>query len=188
MSARAPERRSAPGDRRRFLIAVVGLGLFLALLEVGGQRTRELTAPADRLTARLTADLLTISGMPVERDGAVVSLPGGFSIEIYYWCSDWLVVFAMWVGLFALPGRAAGKLSFALAGGAALGLLNQIRLVHLFSTGVRAPATFDLLHHAFWEPVMLLSVLGLWAWWLRISRRRFPEEGGGPTVDKESPT
>jgi exosortase/archaeosortase family protein len=165
-------RRLFASPRLRVLLALAAIGLLLKLLEAADRRGEEVLAPADRVTAAATAGLLRTLGMTVWRDGAVLAHPDGFSYEIYYPCSEWLIVLCMAVGLLALPGRGRDKVLYALAGGTVLAILNQVRLVHLFWTGVHRPAAFDLWHRAVWEPVMLLSVMALWALWLRGQRRR----------------
>lgn len=161
----------AAGGRRRFLAALTAVGLLLWGLDAGGRHTERLLAPADTVTAGVTAALLRVAGTDVERDGVTLRHPNGFTAQIYYKCSEWLLALVLGMGLLGLPGGGREKLLYLLAGAAALAALNQVRLITLFWAGARQPSAFHPLHKYVWEPVILSSVGFLWLLWMRRHRK-----------------
>ena len=137
------------------------------LLKLAEPQTDAWFAWTNRLTAEVTAGLLQAAGLEVERNGSVVSHPEGFGVYVYYLCTGWPLAMVMLIGLAALPGRLATKLLAAVAGVAALLVINQLRLVSLFWIGLLLPGAFDFAHLWVWEPVMLLCVGAIWAMWIR---------------------
>lgn len=168
----------------RFGVTMVLFGAALAGL-YSSPALHGLLAPLDPLTAAATAGLIDWTGLEVHRQGAVLSHPGGFSYEIYYRCTGWIVAAFLAAGLIALPGGGRAK-AWGMAIGAALVMaLNTVRLVALFWVGVRLPAAFDFAHGVMGEAGMLLAVLVFWVAWLRrtesrggagIHRRRIPHQ------------
>lgn len=143
--------------------------LILALLvQFGGAKAIKILAPIDILTAGVTAACLKISGMPVQRDAAVLSHPAGFSYEIYYKCTGLILVLFLSAALLALPGRWSSKIKSLISGAVFVLALNFLRLTSLFYIGVRCPQLFDLFHGILWEIAMLGFVLGFWL----LSKRR----------------
>jgi exosortase/archaeosortase family protein len=151
-------------------MAAFGLAL-LALYR--SPRLHGLLAPLDAPTARVTAALVGASGLEVERRGAVLAHPGGFSYEIYYRCTGLVVAACLAAGLAALPGRAGGaggrraKLLAVVVGAALVLALNFGRLAGLYWIGVRHPGAFDFAHRVVGEAGMLAAVGVYWLVWLR---------------------
>ena len=106
----------------------------------------------------------------MHRQGAVLSHPGGFSYEIYYRCTGWIVAAFLAAGLIALPGGRRAK-AWGMAIGASMVMtLNFARLVALFWIGVRLPQAFAFAHEVVGQAGMLLAVLAFWLAWLRYTR------------------
>lgn len=124
-------------------------------------------APLNVLTARITAALIRLSGMPVLRDAAVLSHPLGFSCEIDFKCSGLILALFLGSALLMLPGHRGPKSLNILLGAAMVFSLNFLRLVSLFYFGVRYPQAFDFFHDIFWEILMLWSALAFWLFSLR---------------------
>ncbi|MFC2155353.1 archaeosortase/exosortase family protein [Acidobacteriota bacterium] len=137
--------------------------LILALLvQFGGAKAIKILAPIDVLTAGMTATFLRLSGMPVQRDAAVLSHPAGFSYEIYYKCTGLILILFLSAALLALPGRWSSKIMCLIFGAVLIFALNFLRLISLFYIGVHYPRAFDLFHGILWEIAMLGFVLGFW--------------------------
>lgn len=156
-----PIKNLAKKIRPRFwlALAVLVLALFLQIRESG---TRSALAPVDVLTARITAAILDLTGMPVYRDAAVLSHPAGFNYKIYYKCTGLVLVLFLTAALLALPGRRTTKVKNILSGALMVFALNFVRLASLFYIGVRHPQIFDFYHSVFWETAMLVFVLLFW--------------------------
>lgn len=161
-NAAAPRR---PGLRFALVMACFGLAL-LALYR--SPRFYGALAPLDPVVARATAALVGASGLAVERRGAVLAHPGGFSYEIYYRCTGLVVAAFLAAGLAAFPGRRRAKLVGALIGAALILALNFGRLVALYWIGVRHPGAFDFAHRVVGEAGMLAAVFAYWVVWLRV--------------------
>ena len=137
--------------------------LILALLvQFGGAKAKKILEPFDALTAGVTATFLRLSGMPVQREMAVLSHPAGFSYEIYYKCTGLILILFLSAALLTLPDRWAVKMKNIILGAVCIFALNFLRLTSLFYIGVHYPLAFDLFHRILWEIAMLGFVLGFW--------------------------
>lgn len=138
--------------------------LLLALLvQFGGAKAEKILEPFDALTAGVTAAFLRLSGMPVQREMAVLSHPAGFSYEIYYKCTGIVLVLFLSAALSALPGGGwKKKIKSVILGAVLLFALNYLRLTSLFYIGVYYPRAFDLFHYILWQIAMLGFVFGFW--------------------------
>lgn len=126
-----------------------------------------LLAPWAELTARATLALLQLLNIEVVRFGAQIHHSGGFAYEIYYRCTAVLVAAILAALTIATPASLRCKLVGLALGVPVLIVLNLVRLVHLFHTGVFHPAFFDLAHEIIWESILALTTLGLWWGWSR---------------------
>lgn len=135
-----------------------------ALARAAGERA---TAPAAALVVRL----LSIRGVPAERQGSVVASPRGFAYRVAPACLGLGLAGATAVALavgrgaqrasqappaFPAPSGRWAREALAVAGG--LLAANLIRLVALFELGVAAPGRFELVHRAL-GPALLLAPL-----------------------------
>lgn len=160
------QKKSGAKVRARFGPAIALFALAL-ILQFHGSGTIKALAPLDVLTAGVTAAFLKLSGMPVQRDAAVLSHPAGFSCEIYYKCTGLILVLFLSAALLALPGRWSSKIKRLISGAVLVFALNFMRLTALFYIGVRYPQAFDLFHGTLFEVAMLGFVLGFWLLSLR---------------------
>lgn len=151
----------------RFGLAMCASLLILVVLQQSPGIIRAM-APLDVVTARITAAVLQLSGMPVHQEAAVLSHPAGFSYKIYYNCTGLIAAGFLSAGLLVLPLRMTARLMQVLSGAALVLALNQVRLVSLFYIGVRYPQVFGFFHTVLWNAGMLVFMLGFW---LRVLRR-----------------
>ena len=91
------------------------------------------------------------------------------------------LVFVTVIGLFyvaavlALPAPVRRKLVGIVVATLLLQVLNFVRIVSLFCTGVHFPSAFELMHIHFWQPVFIFAALllwGIWAWWVTAGTRQ----------------
>ena len=118
-------------------------------------------------TAGAAALALGWLGIDAVREATVVYQPGGFAYEIYYRCTGFLPAAFLTTVILASPVGGRRKLIGLALGIPLLGVLNLVRLVHLFVLGASRPELFDLAHGVVWEVAMVLAVFGLWWVWQR---------------------
>ena len=114
---------------------------------------------------------VTQCGVPVETRGALV-LGAGFGIEVDWKCTAILHVAAMLAGILAFPGTATERMRGALYGCCAISLLNLVRIVTVFSTGLYFPDLVSIVHDVVWELIMAASTIAIWIVWVRWVRNR----------------
>jgi exosortase/archaeosortase family protein len=94
-----------------------------------------------------------------------------FSISIARGC-DAIEAMALFASaLLAFPARWRPKLIGLLGGIVALFLLNIIRIVTLFLTGVYFPKAFEIMHLDVWQALFLLFAVGLWIFTIQRAMR-----------------
>jgi len=152
-------------NRVRFGLVLAAGVVVLLLSRIPG--ITNALAPLDVLTARITAALLELTGMPVHREAAVLSHPAGFSYEIYYKCTGLILALFLSAALLMLPGRWTSRCMNIFFGVVMVFAFNFVRLVSLFYIGVRYPRAFDFYHTIFWEIAMLAFVFTYWLWSMR---------------------
>ncbi|MEW6218763.1 MAG: exosortase H, partial [Thermodesulfobacteriota bacterium] len=118
------------------------------------------------LTARLTGLSLGLLGLQALVRGVEVSAQG-FAVRIITECSAAFVavLFAAFVAAFPAPWKK--RLAGLMLGIPFLFLLNQVRLLLVFLTGVHHPELFDHAHLYFGQVAMFLAVLLAALLWLR---------------------
>lgn len=118
-------------------------------------------------TARLTAGMLNLLGLPVARTATTLHHPGGFACEIDLACTALvpavLLAMVLAAGRARLPALALGVLCMA--------AVNQLRLVGLVWIGVHAPERFDVMHALAGPLLLLVAGLGYLFGWRRARRR-----------------
>ena len=151
--------------RGRFIITVAVLaGLFLLIYR--DDLLGRLLDPWVEVTAQMTACLLQVFNMEAVRTGTQIRHPGGFAYEIYYRCTAILPTMLLAVFIAASPAPVSRKAVGLAVGVPALIIVNLLRLVHLFHTGVNNPALFTMAHEVLWEIILIAAMLGLWwTWW-----------------------
>ncbi len=113
------------------------------------------------VNAWLAGHLLNVFGQHVRFSGEMIFSPS-FSISIARGCDaiEAMALFA--AALLAFPARWKPKLIGMAGGIAALFLLNIIRIVTLFLTGLHFPKAFDIMHTEVWQALFLFLAVGLW--------------------------
>ena len=125
------------------------------------------------LNARLTAAFIGLFEDGVTAAGSSVS--GRYSVQIKQGCdalqSSVFLMFAVLASPFRLSLRS--RLPFVIVGTLFLLLLNLVRIISLYYTGVYFPQAFEAMHLDVWQPVFIFVPLVLWIVWARwVMRRR----------------
>lgn len=122
--------------------------------------------PYLRFNAELSAALLNLLGQETSCLDTSILSPR-FSVRIARGC-DAVDPSAIYIaGVLAFPASAKWKLSGAVAGAIGLMLLNFVRIVGLFFTGVYFPRAFDTMHHDVGQALFIFMALLFWFVWSR---------------------
>lgn len=145
----------------------LGLGLLLLFGFMRTEFFRETVAPASlELNASFAAAILSLLGEQAVASGNEIDSPR-LPLRIWEGC-DALEPLAVFVAaVVAFPARALVR-GLGLLGGAALFLvINQLRIVTLYFTGIHLPRAFDAMHIDIWQALFLLLGVSIWLAWAR---------------------
>jgi exosortase H (IPTLxxWG-CTERM-specific) len=125
------------------------------------------------MNSGISSFVLNIFGMGTKAVGENISSPR-FSVNIARGCDavEAMALFAS--ALLAFPARWNYKLIGFFVGIAALFILNIVRVVSLFLTGIYFPKAFEIMHVEVWQVVFIIFAIGLWIFWIKISRKGRP--------------
>jgi exosortase H (IPTLxxWG-CTERM-specific) len=166
---RRPSPTARPTDARYgFAGFLVRLALYLGgAMAIAPQLTAETMRPFKEATASFAAALFGLFSDSVSAHGDIVSIAGGFSVQIVSEC----------FGLFEMAIFAAAVLAFATTWrkrliGVALGLpvifsVNLLRIGMLLFVGRHSLAFFEFAHLYFWQATLVLGITALWLLWVR---------------------
>jgi exosortase H (IPTLxxWG-CTERM-specific) len=158
----------------RFLI------VFLALL-IGGFFVIALQPVNDAVVVPFTAGVAAVSGTVLqlfEDDLTVVGCDlrsPRFAVTIYNGCNGLITSLIFVAGVLAFPARIRAKAIGVVVGLIAIQLVNLVRIVALFYTGVYLPDLFDESHLVVWQSIVILFGVALWITWARLATRTTAE-------------
>ena len=132
--------------------------------------------PFTAAIARASGAVLNACGQHVRLNGTVIQGPH-FAVNIRNGCNgvEAMLIFLAAVLAFPAPWRA--RLLGLGLGIAALQVVNLVRVVALFLTGVYWPRIFDASHTVIWQTVVILCGVLLWIFWAS----RFADLGPRPS-------
>ena len=117
-----------------------------------------------KLNAQASAVILSVFGEGAIARGTSVSSPR-YSVDIRHGC-DAIEPSALFIAaVLAFPATLRSKLPGLLAGTVALAVINLVRIVTLFYTGIYWPKLFQFMHVDVWQPVFILLALLMWVIW-----------------------
>ncbi len=131
--------------------------------------------PYTGLVARMSGVVLALLGEDIRVNGCELASPR-FAVVIYNGCNGLVTSLIFIAGVVAFPARARAKLIGLLGGLLAIQLVNLVRIVALFYTGVFAPRLFGQSHIFVWQSIVILSGVALWLLWAR--RYALPDRSG----------
>ena len=147
--------------------ATLGLGL---LLLFGLMRTgffREAVAPASlELSAGFSAAILSVLGEHAVADGNEIRSPRS-TLRIGEACDALQPLAVFFAAVVAFPASTLVRALGLLGGAALLVLINQLRIVTLYFTGIHLPRAFDAMHTEVWQALFLLLGASIWLAWAR---------------------
>ena len=123
-------------------------------------------APILQVYSSISGLILNIFGYGVRASGEIVS-SSNFSVSIEEGCDAIApaILYAISVAIFPIAWRARWR--GLLYGLLAIMVLNIIRIVTLFLTGVHVPSLFEFMHVDFWQAIFIVFTVGIWIYWMR---------------------
>ena len=168
--AAQPDDGQGTGFWRTYRQEITFLTVFVLIL-AGGFTLLSVNAVNDRLIEPFTAGVASASGIALNLIGQGIEMQGtiirnsAFAVNIKNGCNgvETMIIFLAAVLAFPASWKARGVgLAFGLI---AIQLINLVRVVALFLTGVYFPDFFDSSHTVLWQTVVILFGVFLWIFW-----------------------
>ena len=114
--------------------------------------------------AKASGAVLSAIGQGTQMQGTVIRSPR-FAVNIKNGCNGVEAMIIYFAAVLAFPAPWRSKASGLLFGFLAIQLVNLLRVVALFLTGVYLPKLFDSSHTVIWQTVVILAGVLLWIVW-----------------------
>jgi exosortase H (IPTLxxWG-CTERM-specific) len=155
---------------RRYRREIAFLVVFLVLL--GGSFTLiSLQWVNDHAIEPFTAGIARVSGAVLDAIGQNVTMQGTiirnsrFAVNIRNGCNGVEAMLIFLAAVLAFPASWRSRLLGLGLGILAIQVVNLIRVVALFLTGIYFPSLFDASHTVIWQTLVILSGVLLWIFW-----------------------
>ena len=159
-----------PSSWRRYRREIVFLTLFLVLL--GGSFTLiSVNWVNDNVIEPFTAGIAKVSGAVLDLIGQDVTMQGTiirnsrFAVNIRNGCNGVEAMLIFLAAVLAFPASWRSRLLGLGIGIVVIQIVNLIRVVVLFLTGIYFPKLFDASHTVVWQTLVILSGVLLWIFW-----------------------
>lgn len=129
--------------------------------------------------ARASGWVLATIGQGTTMDGSIIRSPR-FAVNIKNGCNGVEAMIIYFAAVLAFPAPWKSKLLGLGLGFVAIQIVNLIRVVALFLTGVYFPKLFDSSHTVIWQTVVILAGVLFWIIW---ANRFVPAPGGGSAAE-----
>lgn len=156
------------------------LALFLVLL-LGSFTLIAWTPVNDRVIEPFTAGVAVVSGQALDLLGQETRMEGTvirstrFAVNIRNGCNGIETMLIFGAAVLAFPAPWKARLAGLAFGMVAIQLVNLVRVVALFLTGVYFPSFFDSSHTVVWQTIVILAGVALWILWAqRVAPRQEP--------------
>ena len=114
--------------------------------------------------ARLSGAVLNVLGQNVTMVGTVIRSPK-FAVNIRNGCNGVEAMLIFLAAVLAFPASWKSRLAGLGLGILAIQVVNLVRVVALFLTGVYFPRIFDTSHTVIWQTIVILCGVLLWIFW-----------------------
>jgi exosortase H (IPTLxxWG-CTERM-specific) len=172
--ARGPADGSAPADGGSFwqrnrreitflVLFVVLLGGSFTLISVNWVNDHVIE-PFTGGIARVSGAALNVCGQHVAMRGTVIQGPR-FAVNIRNGCNGVEAMLIFLAAVLAFPAPWRWRLAGLVLGTIAIQVINLVRVVSLYLTGVYFPRIFDASHTVIWQSVVILFGVLLWVLW-----------------------
>jgi exosortase H (IPTLxxWG-CTERM-specific) len=143
-----------------FLVLLGGGFTLLSVNWVNDNAVEPLTAGI----ARVSGATLNLLGQNTRMNGTVIMSPR-FAVNIRNGCNGVEAMLIFLAAVLAFPAPWRSRLAGLGLGILAIQIVNLIRVVALFLTGVYFPKLFDTSHTVIWQTVVILAGVLLWIYW-----------------------
>jgi len=125
-----------------------------------------------QLNAESSARVLRFLGDDVSALGTTIS-SSRFSVDIQRGCEAIQVsaFFIFAVLAWPLPVTRLRRTAGLIVGSLLLLVLNLVRIISLYFTGIYFPGAFEIMHIDVWQPVFIILAVLIWVCWLRWASR-----------------
>jgi exosortase H (IPTLxxWG-CTERM-specific) len=120
--------------------------------------------PFTAAIARASGAALNVLGQHVSMNGTVIRSPR-FAVNIRNGCNGVEAMLIFLAAVLAFPASWKSRLAGLGLGILAIQLVNLVRVVALFLTGVYFPRIFDTSHTVIWQTIVILFGVLLWIFW-----------------------
>ena len=103
-------------------------------------------------------------GQGVTREGTILR-SARFAVNIRNGCNGVEAMLIFLAAVLAFPAPWRSRVLGLVLGIAAIQVVNLIRVVALFLTGVYMPRIFDASHTVVWQTIVILFAVALWIYW-----------------------
>jgi len=166
--SKKPSKQPADGASRRrqvtflvvFIVLLAGSFSVLSLHWVNDHVVEPFTAGV----AWMSGIVLDLLGQDVVRTGTVIR-GSHFAVNIENGCNGVETMLIFLAAVVAFPATWRWRLAGLGLGVVAIQVVNLIRVVALFLTGVYLPDLFDTSHTVIWQTLVILSGVALWIVW-----------------------
>ena len=114
--------------------------------------------------ARVSGGVLRLLGQDVTMSGTVIRNPR-FAVNIRNGCNGIEAMLIFLAAVLAFPASWKSRLAGLVLGILAIQVINLVRVVALFLTGVYFPKIFDTSHTVIWQTIVILFGVLLWIFW-----------------------
>jgi exosortase H (IPTLxxWG-CTERM-specific) len=144
-----------------FFILILGASFTLISWNPVNDRVIE---PFTGAIARAGGATLNLLGQETRMDGTIIR-SSRFAVNIRNGCNGVEAMLIYFAAVLAFPATWKSRLLGVGLGFVAIQLVNLIRVVALFLTGVYLPELFDSSHTVIWQTLVILSGVLLWILW-----------------------
>ncbi len=120
--------------------------------------------PFTGLVARASGAVLEAIGQGTTMQGTVIR-SSRFAVNIRNGCNGVEAMVIYFAAVLAFPAPWRSRVLGVVFGFAAIQLVNLVRVVALFLTGVYLPKLFDSSHTVIWQTIVILAGVLLWILW-----------------------
>lgn len=161
----APPRQDSPVKEilKRFAIFFGTLGIFYGITAMSWFR-EGLFPWYLRLNAKISAWILTLFGENAQASNFLV-YTNKFQLEIRKGCDAIEPSALLVAAVLVSPATTRQKAKVLLIGVPILLVINLVRIISLYYTGVHYPDAFEMVHVDIWQPGFVALTLIVWALW-----------------------
>jgi exosortase H (IPTLxxWG-CTERM-specific) len=169
---------------RRYRRELTFLALFIVLLG-GGFTLISVNWVNDHAIEPFTAGIARASGVALNLLGQHVTQNGTilrnarFAVNIRNGCNGVEAMLIFLAAVLAFPASWRSRITGLVLGTIAIQIVNLIRVVALFLTGIYFPRIFDTSHTVIWQTIVILVGVLLWIFWAN----RFATPAAAPPIE-----